>query len=270
MNSDIYGQPRMERVFNRLLDIKKIAGGSGEMFWKGGFPGLSLEAMPEADEQITFDPEATKDQMEKYMNGLQRYLALVGMQAKTLTVQVADPTPHLDVQLRLIATALGVPWRVFIGSEQSELASTQDTRRWNKRLVHRRETYLTPYLIRPLVDRLSAAGALPTPKELIVKWPDPEAPNKTEQTQLAQQASEAMAKYVQSGSDVLMSPFHFLTLILGMSDDEATAVVEAASSEQERLDRPEMEAELQMRRESDAVRAEIAAGRQNGGPPPRR
>jgi len=33
--SEVYGAPRMKSVYNRLLDIRKILSGSGEMFWKG-------------------------------------------------------------------------------------------------------------------------------------------------------------------------------------------------------------------------------------------
>ena len=35
LESEIEGLPRLEVVFNRLLDIEKIVGGDAEMFWKG-------------------------------------------------------------------------------------------------------------------------------------------------------------------------------------------------------------------------------------------
>lgn len=264
--SEIYGTPRMKRVFNRILDIRKIAGGSGEMFWKGGFPGISLESMPGVDEDVTFDAEATKAQMEAYMNGLQRYIATVGMQAKSLGVQVADPGPHLVVQLKLIATALGVPWRVLIGSEAAQLASEQDTRAWNRRLKHRRDTYLTPFLIRPFIDRLVAFGILPEPAEVIVSWPDLNAVSDADKAGISEKRSNAISKYVQSGSDALVPPFHYLTLVLGMKDDEARAMLEAAGlQEGDRLEVTESaDGEPGDEGEEDDEGATPVRGRNNG------
>lgn len=240
-SSEVYGLPRMEKVFNRLLDIKKIAGGSGEMFWKGGFPGLSVEAQPGTDETLEFDTAATKDQIEAYMNGLQRYLALIGMQAKSLTPQVADPAPHLEAQIRLIAMALGVPWRVLMGSEAAQLASEQDTRSWNRRLTRRRTEYIDPYILRPLIDRLIAFGVLPEPAEVQVDWPDLNSPSDKDKADVADKRTGALAKYVQGGCDILVPPFQFLTLFLGMQDDEARAAIDEVG---DRLIETDPEAEL--------------------------
>lgn len=227
MSSDIYGQPRLEMVANRVLDLSKIAGGSGEMFWKGGFPGVSLEALPEVlnSGTVELDKEATKNQIEAYQNGLQRYLALVGMKANSLSVQVADPTPHVDVQIKLIAAALGVPWRILIGSEAAQLASEQDTRSWNRRLTRRRNDYVTPYIIMPFLRRLIDLQVLPTPKDINVAWPDLNTPSDADKAKVAEGLTNAITKYVMSGSDQFMPPYHFLTLVCGLTDEEATAVV---------------------------------------------
>ena len=48
--SEIFGKPRLRPVYNYVFDVRKILGGSGEMFWKGGFPGLSIETQPGLEE----------------------------------------------------------------------------------------------------------------------------------------------------------------------------------------------------------------------------
>jgi len=241
-NSEIYGCPRMEKVFDRLLDLRKISGGSGEMFWKGGFPGISLESQNMEDD-VEFDKEATKEQIEGYMNGLQRYIATIGMTAKSLSVQVADPGPHADLQLKLIAVAMGVPWRVLVGSEAAQLASEQDTRAWNARITKRRNEYVNPFILRPFCERLIAAGVLPMPAEgYEVDWPDLNSPTDLDKASVAEKQSNSLAKYVQGGCDVLMPPFHYLTLVLGLSDEEADSVIEAAeeqlANEEDKLIQP--------------------------------
>jgi len=231
LNSEVYGLPRMEKVFNRLLDLRKIAGGSGEMFWKGGFPGLSLESHPGADDEaVEFDEKATKDQIEAYMNGLQRYLATVGMTAKSLSVQISDPGPHADLQLKLVSIALGVPWRIFVGSEVGQLASQQDSMAWNRRINRRRIDYVTPFIINPFVDRLIAIGVLPEVGEggYHVEWKDLNTPGDKDQAEVADKRANAISKYISSGADALIPPHFFLTRVLGMSEDEAFSILEKA------------------------------------------
>lgn len=233
MCSEIVGEPRLKRVFDRILDLHKIAGGSGEMFWRGGFPGISLEASPEAlaggTAGVEFDLEGTKEQLEAYMNGLQRYLALVGMSAKSLSVQVADPVPHLESQIKLIAIAMGIPWRIFVGSEAAQLASEQDMRAWNRRVARRRNSYLTGQILLPLLRRLICAGILPKPKEIHVEWPDLNTPGDKDRAAVAESRMNAILKYTTSGSEELLPPYYFLTLVLGMSDSEAVSVLRKAN-----------------------------------------
>lgn len=239
MNSEVYGLPRMEKVWNRLLDLKKIAGGSSEMFWKGGFPGLSMETQPGLDEEIEIDKEATKEQMEKYMNGLQRYLATTGMNVKSLSVQIADPAPHVATQLKLIATSLGIPWRVFVGSEAAQLASEQDTRAWNRRINRRREEYLSPYMLRPFIERMILVGTLPPVTDgFIIDWGDLNGLSDKEQADVGKTQTEAMKAYAESGLDTLITPVHYFTMILGMTDKEAKAITDAGGEVIQLVDGP--------------------------------
>jgi len=225
--SETYGTPRMKPVWNRLLDIRKILGGSGEMFWKGGFPGYSFETQPDSgDSQI--DLEATKKQVEEYTNGLQRYMATNGMTIKALNPQVVDPTAHIDSQLRVIGLTLGIPYRILIGSEKAELASLQDTKTWNKRIKNRREKYVTPMIIRPFVDRMIIFGVLPEVAEYQVHWPDLDTPSDKEKAEVSLTKTDAAAHYVQGSVDQLIPPKEFFMTFLGMSSDEADAIITAA------------------------------------------
>jgi hypothetical protein len=226
-SSEVFGVPRMRPVYNRLYDLRKLLGGSAEMFWKGAFPGYSFEVSPEMGE-VEIDSAALRTEFESYSNGLQRYLALTGVQAKSLAPQVADPQAHVDAQLQAIAITLGVPMRVFMGSEQAQLASGQDARAWNRRVDRRREKYLTPMLIRPYIDRLITLGVLPEPVEYTVRFPDLAAPTDEDRAGIALRRTEAFAKYVGGGVDTLIPPMEFLTIVCGMRDEEAEAIMEAA------------------------------------------
>lgn len=228
--SEVFGVPRQQPVFNRLCDVRKILGGNGEMFWKGGFPGYSFELNPNlVTAGVQLDTASMEKQFQDYSNGLTRYLSLVGLQAKSLAPQVADPTNSLQSQLQAIALTIGVPMRIFIGSEQAQLASGQDVRTWNRRLARRQNRYLTPMLLRPFVQRLIILGILPQPKKPVkVFWPDIQMPDENDRAQMADKISTALMKYVQGGGNQIIPPREYLTVVLGLSEEVADMVYKAA------------------------------------------
>ncbi len=227
-SSEVFGVPRMKPVYNRLLDIRKVGGGSGEMFWRGAFPGFSFEVNPDLlDAEI--DQEAMKQQFAAYSNGLQRYLALTGVSAKSLAPQVADPSGHLDAQLRLVSLTIGVPWRIFLGSEEAKLASAEDTEHWHDRLRTRQTKYMTPFLIRPAIDRFIAIGILPAPAEgeFIVNWPDLSSPSDADKAQNANMTTDTLQKYVQGGVSEFIPELEFMIYVLGFDAETAEAIMDA-------------------------------------------
>ena len=221
--SDVYGTPRLECVYNRLQDIETITGGSAEMFWRGGFPGMSLEADAGTALQGT---AALEDEIEAYMQGLTRVLRLQGIKANQLDTQVANPKFHIEVQLQLISGATGIPVRILTGSERGELASTQDKGNWDSRVDERRKTFAGPSILTPLIDRLIEVGVLPGPKDgYTIEWPDIGALDEKEMAEIAKNKAEAMAKYVSSGAEAIMPPQVFLVSVLGYTDEEATSML---------------------------------------------
>lgn len=190
-SSEIFGVPRMRPVFNRLLDLMKLYGGSAEMYWRGAFPGLSIETHPQLGGDVVIDAEKTRSMLERYENTLQRYIQLSGMTAKSLAPQVVDPTPQIDTQLQAICILIGIPLRIFMGSERGELASSQDDDTWNGRVNERQNNYLTPRVIVPFVDRLILIGVLPIPNSSEEEENDEAAPeDASEETETEETPSE--------------------------------------------------------------------------------
>lgn len=230
-SSEIFGVPRMRPVLNRLLDLRKLYSGSAEMYWRGAFPGLALSTHPTLGGDVEVDRDKIRDTMENYFNGLQRYLMLMGMSAQTLSPQVVDPTSQISLQIEAICIQLGCPVRVFKGSERGELASSQDDSAWNDRLRERQNSYLTPRVIAPLVDRLIAAGVLPQPRGYSIEWPDLTSLSQTDKASLGSARAQALAAYTGVQPTGLIGKFDYLTRVIGMEDEEAAAVLQAAEAE---------------------------------------
>ncbi len=220
--SDTFGTPRMQKSYNRLLDVRKVLGGSGEMFWKGGFPGYSFEADNDAELDLT----SLRSEMQNYFLGLQRSLAMQGGKIKSLAPQVADPKSHLECQMNAIAISEGIPKRILFGSEQGELASSQDTKTWNRRLKKRQEQYITPLVIRPFIDRLIALAVLPTVERYFVKWPDLDTQTDKEKADVARVWSEALAKFVAGDCDQVIPIEEFLTIFGNLPQEQVALIME--------------------------------------------
>lgn len=229
---EIFGQPRLQNIYNRLLDAEKILASSAEMFYKGGFPGYSMELDPRILEMLNVDIDFADARREarEYMDGLQRIIMSMGFNVKSLAPQVANPENHLKIQLEAIAMAIGIPLRIFMGAEQGQLASSQDAKTWNRRLHRRQHRYLSPMVIRPFIDRLVMVGVLPPPKDsngwYEVFWPDVNLPNDDERSIIADRHAASMMKYVTSGAWQLMQPSDFLRTILGLSEDQAETIMD--------------------------------------------
>jgi len=235
-SSEVYGTPRMQTLFNRLYDLRKITGGSGEMFWKGGFPGYSFEMDPNAKPLSTTQLDTLREKIADWANGLQRYLTVQGVKVNSLNPQVADPKNHVEVQLEIIAIVLGIPKRIFMGAEQAKLASTQDTEAWNKRVARRQNKYLSPYIIRPLIDRLIAVGVLPEPEEYKIKWPDLAAPSDQDKAEVLAKKVEAFSKYVAGDVNALIPEEIFLSMFVGLTPDEVKEIMDAALKREKELE----------------------------------
>ncbi len=266
--SEVFGTPRMESVYNRLLDIRKILSGSGEMFWKGAFPGYSFEVNPD-QKDATIDATTMRAEFESYANGLQRYLALTGVTAKSLSPQVADPAGHIKTHLEHIAITLGIPMRIFLGSERGELSSNQDSKAWNARIMGRQNTYLNPMIICPLITRFVHLGILPPTKEMTewgepkftVEWPDLNTVTNTEKADIGLKRTQALAAYVGGNVQSVMTLEHFLARIMDMSEEEAAEVADAA--EEQALD---LEAEQEEEVAQAALETEATVVDESGAP----
>jgi hypothetical protein len=221
LESEIVGCPRLEPIYNRLMDLEKIVGGDAEMFWRGARPGFQGIV----DKDYTLTPEAEKafqDQIDEYENYLRRILLNEGITMKELAQTIADPKPHVDVQLTCVSAVTGIPKRVLSGSERGELASTQDTSEWKTYVQSRREDHATPRIIRPLVDTLIKYGVLPAPEdEYSVDWEDLFAISEKERVEIGKVRASALREYTYNPLEVMIvPPKGFLQEFLGFSREQ--------------------------------------------------
>jgi hypothetical protein len=101
--------------------------------------------------------------------------------------------------------------------------------------------YLTPYVVRQLIDRLIAAGTLPEPKEYSVVWPDLAAPSDKDKAEVLKAYMEAFSKYVAGQVDMLIPPEVFFKMFVGLDADEIKEIISQAEERQEEFDEEQEE-----------------------------
>lgn len=185
------GVPLLKAGFNSLIDLEKIAGGSGESYLKNSARTIVIKfdqgATPAAiaSEPGSTAPVDVKGAIEAKTKALNRNidssLVLQGGEASTLQTTVANPQPSFEVAANLFAASVRIPFTILFGQQTGRLASDEDAADFNARCLSRQVNEITPVLDR-FVRRLQAANILPA-QEFVIEWPpldEPDAAAKVE------------------------------------------------------------------------------------------
>lgn len=172
LEDEVYGAPRLQHVYNLLMDLEKVVGASAEIFYRAAWGGKQFDLDPE----LQLAPEDEKnmaEELDEYQHKLRRFIRTRGVKVTDLTGQMGDPRPSFLVIQDLISAATGIPQRILFGSERGQLASEQDTTAWRSRIQQRQRKFAEPVVVRPFVDRLIGLNVLTQPNEghYEVKWP---------------------------------------------------------------------------------------------------
>lgn len=262
LESEIFGTPKLEAVFNRLMDLEKLVGGDAEMFWRGARPGFAGKVDPEF--MMT---DATKkdlqDQINEYEHDLRRILVNEGVNLEALEQQIADPKNHVDVQISMISAVTSIPKRILIGSERGELSSGQDRSEWLSFVETRRRDYAEPLILRPVVDKFIEYEILPKPKEdqYTIQWEDLLSLTEKDRMEIGKGRSMALRDYSNSPVASSMIPFQaFVKYFLGLPEEDVLSIQQMQEKEI-----GEEQKEWQAMRDTIAIPPAPAGGEQTKG-----
>lgn len=228
LEDEVNGIPRLQAVFNRLLDLEKLVGGDAEMFWRGARPGYT--GTVKDDYEISADMLAdVQNQINEFEHNLKRVLVNEGIDYKSLEQQIADPSNHVDVQVQMISAVTGIPKRILIGSERGELSSAQDKQEWISYVTSRREETNEPNILRPFIDHLIEYDIIPQPKvdEYSVVWDKLFSLSDKEKVELGKNRAIALKEWSTNPAAQYMLPFEmFLQFLMGLDDTQISVIAE--------------------------------------------
>lgn len=189
LDDELYSTPRLEAVWNLLDDLDKVTGGGAEAFWIRANNIMQFDV--DKDLQMQKDDEYTKalqEQVDELTHNIRRVIRTRGVEMNTAETKTAEFHGNADEIRTQIAGTAEIPKRILFGSEQGELASTQDRFNFAEQIADRREQSAKPRILRPFVQRLINCGALPTPKagRFDVWWPEARSLDPVERAKIAE------------------------------------------------------------------------------------
>lgn len=216
LEDDVFGLPRLERVWNRLDDLDKVTGGGSEAFFKRADQGMHLNK----DISIPVDKTGEADrllqeQVDKYVHGLDRIIRTRGVDVKMLGSDVASFAQSVDAIISQISAGTGIPQRILMGSERGHLASTQDKDNWDEQIHDRRSQYAAPIIVRPFIQRMIDIKAIPKPVKFDVRWPQMKSLDESSKAIIAKTIAEANSANKDTGG-VIVTVNEIRDKILGM------------------------------------------------------
>ena len=221
LTNDLLGSPRLEGVWNRLVDLDKIAAATGEAGWRAMVPGYAFSTK-DGYELDGYNAERTA-QLDEFTHDLRRYIELNGMDVEELGGQLQDPSGAVNVILKLISAGTGIPLRKLTGSEMGQLASGQDDDNWTDVIEARQQQHVSPVIVRPVVNRLLWLGALPQPAsgEYGVWWPSQRQKSQKDQAEIADRLASALQKVRAKVKPRLFAQTYLPDLPADAVDEEA-------------------------------------------------
>jgi len=191
LEDEAIGRSAYEPIFNYLIDLRKVVGGSSEMYWRDAkkrfVAGLKDDAgnLPDEDKVAT--------QVEEMVNDLRDVVWARNLELDEVGGGSPDPSGLKDSLLELIAGVTRIPKRRLLGTERGDLASTQDEAAFVGVIEERRQKFAEPQAFRELIDMLVEYGSVSSPNDETydVDWPDNFELTEVERAEVMQRKAKA-------------------------------------------------------------------------------
>lgn len=192
LDSSVEGCSSLEAPYNKVIDVMKITGGSGEAYFRNARQQRALEA--DKDAQLvpgSASVDTLKQNIADFDNGWDSTLRLQNMKAHHLPVNMISPRDPFDVCVEEISGVTGIPIRILTGKGGGQLAGSEDRASWNALVSDRRDDECSGYLLRAL-EIFNEAGLLELPEDAEVDWPPQAALNEKESAEVGEKRANTL------------------------------------------------------------------------------
>lgn len=201
LDSDIEGMSSLESIYNDLLDLEKVTGGSAEAYFRNARGKYHFNGQPGFMQDLSEEQKtAMADQSEAFANNWQDFIRTQGVDVNALTTPHADPKPTRDCIISNISAQTKIPLRVLTGEGGGNYSGGSDRDSFNQVVQDRQKSFCAEKVYRVL-EILEMCGAIePLGADEEVIFPPIDALTETEkkdqqqkQADIAQKLSQALA-----------------------------------------------------------------------------
>ena len=192
----IYGKSALKSTFNALVTLFKLIGAGGEGFYKNarGAQFFGIDKDVQVTEQFI---DSLDDTAEDFARGMEKILALQGVNRETIQVALDDPKPFFEMTFAEVAADQRYPMTVLLGNQTGRLASEEDQKQSAKTTKERQDNFAGPAL-RKIIDHFIRLGFI-EPAEYEVVFPDVFAPSDEQKVGILKQLMEVSKISRESG-----------------------------------------------------------------------
>lgn len=247
LDDEVMGEPALRAVINRLFDLQKVYGASAEAYWMVANPGIVLNVDPSLKDIPT---DWMEEQTEEYEHNLRRIMKLIGTEVNQLEAQDVNPEETADSLLKAISGTIEIPTRKLLGSEQGELASSQDEASYLEMIGSRQTSYAEPVLLRPLIDRLERFGIISPPRagSYTVEWPNLFQLTDLEEAKLLKELAQAVREISPMNDPEMLHSIEALREFSPIDEPEDATPPDEADDVDEEIDEDSEEVQDQFER----------------------
>ena len=200
LESDIEGMGALEPVFNDILNLDKVCGGSAEAYFRNAKGKTAYEIDPKATVG-GFDKKAFDEGVEKYTNNFQDHTVALGTKVYTLDTPHHSPLDTVRVIMWIISGYSGIPIRVLTGEGGGQTTGSEDQLAYNH-LVNDRQNLFCSAAVEDLLKILESAGMITLPEQYDIRFIPQEAATEKEVADIGKTKAETIASIIKSKSEV--------------------------------------------------------------------
>lgn len=220
LDSSLYGVPCLSSVYNRLLDLQKVCGGSAETFYnngRGAVAFLSRDNKP-------IDSKELSKEINGWIHHRQKIIALSNVDAQPIEFRVASPESHVNKLIDLISAGSSIPKRILTGSERGELASSQDEANWSARVEERRRNHCETNILKPLIEIFKNSFSEESKQSYKIVWQPMFTLSELEKSKIGYFNSLSLQSYFKAGKIIPIKTFIEKFLMMKLNKKEIAAI----------------------------------------------
>lgn len=200
----------LDPVYNALISLEKVEGGSGEGFLKNAARQMNLNFDREINlksvaQMYGVDLDGLKKILDQAADDLNKgndtLLVTQGAQVNPMTSVVPDPQPTYEINLSTVSAGVDIPSKIIVGMQTGERASSEDQKYFDKRCQGRRVNTLS-YEVQDLAGHLIRVGVIEPIAEFSVLWDDLSESTVSEKVANAKGMSDTNAVAIASGETI--------------------------------------------------------------------